>query len=145
MRSSVGRLLLKSFHRDPSPKGLCGRGSGLRGWKLSFMCPQAAQFFLPECILSAGVSFIPSLPLFKAPSLLSCLFPFHSQVPNSFTSYLQLKCVSNIRQSFMPVLVIFCASEREKCGAHCAFLKLYSEPLSLAITYHCQLIEMING
>lgn len=109
------------------------------------MCPQPAQFFVPECISPPGVSFIPSLSLFKAPSLLSCLFPFHSQVPNSFTSYLQFKRVSKVRQSFMPVLVIFCASEREKFEGHCAFLKLYSEPLSLAITYHCQLTAMING
>lgn len=36
----------------------------------------------------------------------------------------------------MPMIVILSASEREKFGEHCAFLKLYSEPSSLAINRH---------
>lgn len=122
---------VKSCHRGPSAGGVRGRGSELRGRKPSCMCVWSAQFFIP--VLSPEVSYILSLSLFQAPSL--PWFFSGPQVPNSFPSYPPLKSVSNPRPSFMPVLVVFCTSwEREKCGGHCAFLKLYSEPSSLSVT-----------
>lgn len=97
-----------------------------------------------EYVLSLRVIFISFFLPRKAPFLLWCLFPSGSQFSSSFASYLQIKPVSNRRQSFTPLLVVFCAWDRETFGEHCAFLKLPSEPSSLSITQPCQWVGMID-
>lgn len=125
------------IHIDPPTEGLCGRGSGHWEWKPSLMCLQEAQF-TPGSMFSLWESFLSlsSFP-FKAPPLLWCLFPSGSRFPNSFTSYLQWKPVSSMKPGLTPLLVVFCAWERERSGEHS-----WNYTLSL---HRWQLPSTVNG